>query len=228
LGLILSFFYTFKRKSFLGGKYGTNLNINYSQVNSISKESITYDPSEEFPNLDGYTSNFFAIGDELYFRDFSVELHKKISKKFKFTAMYMYEDFNRGIIQGKDSLYNANIGVLDMTYKISSTHALRLETQAIFVTDDMNEEVDYGNWYGALLEYTFAPKWFIALTDQYNTGHGESEAVHYYNFSGGYINGATRIQLGYGRQREGVICIGGVCRVVPAASGFNLTISSTF
>jgi hypothetical protein len=72
------------------------LNINYSQVNSISKESITYDPSEEFPNLDGYTSDFFAIGDELYFRDFSVELHKKISKKFKFTAMYMYEDFNRG------------------------------------------------------------------------------------------------------------------------------------
>jgi hypothetical protein len=34
--------------------------------------------------------------------------------------------------------------------------------------------------------------------------------------------------LAYGRQREGLLCVGGVCRQVPAASGFMLTITSSF
>lgn len=228
IGFNFEFFYTFKRQSLLGGKYGTSLNINYSQVNSIPMEYITFDPDAEIPNLDGYTSNWFSIGDELYFRDFSIELQKKVHKKFKFTAMYMYEDFNRYVIQGKDSMYHANIGLLDMTYKLSSKQAIRLETQVIFVTDNNKDKVDFGDWYGAQLEYTFAPHWFIAVTDQYNTGHSDKYAAHYYNFTAGYTKGGNRIQVGYGRQREGVVCVGGVCRNVPPSSGFNLMITSTF
>ena len=34
--------------------------------------------------------------------------------------------------------------------------------------------------------------------------------------------------LSYGKQREGIICVGGVCRQVPAANGFSVTITSSF
>ena len=34
--------------------------------------------------------------------------------------------------------------------------------------------------------------------------------------------------LSYGKQRAGVMCIGGVCRTVPATNGVSLSISSTF
>jgi hypothetical protein len=78
------------------------------------------------------------------------------------------------------------------------------------------------------LEYTMSPNWFFAVSDQYNTGTYKHYAAHYYYVAGGYTKGSHRIQLGYGRQREGIRCIGGVCTFVPPANGFNLTISSTF
>ncbi len=229
IGFNAEFFCTFKRKTFLGGKYGTTVNINYSQINSIKTEKITFDPNDDFANLDGYTTDLFAIGDELYFGDFNIELHKKIHKKFKFSIIYMYEDYNKYIIQGKDSTLHADIGVLDFTYKLSSKHAVRFEGQILSVNEnDAGEINDYGDWYMGMIEYTFSPHWFIAASDQYNTGNSHHNSAHYYNFSAGYIKGANRIQIGYGRQREGVVCVGGVCRNVPAASGFNLTISSSF
>ncbi len=228
VGFNSEFFYTFKRKSLLGGKYGTTLIINYSQINSIATEKILVDPEAEIINLDGYTSDSFAIGDELYFRDFNIELHKKINKKLKFSLIYMYEDYNKFIIQGKDSMLHANIGVLDMTYKISSRHAIRFEGQILAIDkNEAGENNDYGDWYTGVIEYTF-PGWFVAVYDQYNTGNSHHNSAHYYNFSAGFIKGANRIQIAYGRQREGVICVGGVCRSVPAASGFNFTLTSSF
>ncbi|MCD4791693.1 MAG: DUF6029 family protein [Bacteroidales bacterium] len=229
IGFNAEFFYTFKRKTSLGGKYGTTVNINYSQINSIKTEKITFDPNDEFANLDGYTTDLFAIGDELYFRDFNIELHKKIHKKFKFSIIYMYEDYNKYIIQGKDSTLHADIGVLDFTYKLSSKHAVRFEGQILSVNEnDAGEINDYGDWYMGMIEYTFSPHWFIAASDQYNTGNSHHNSAHYYNFSAGYTKGANRIQIGYGRQREGIVCVGGVCRNVPAASGFNFTLTSSF
>jgi len=34
--------------------------------------------------------------------------------------------------------------------------------------------------------------------------------------------------LMYGKQREGIFCVGGVCRNVPASNGVTLTITSSF
>ncbi|HML86108.1 MAG TPA: DUF6029 family protein [Bacteroidales bacterium] len=34
--------------------------------------------------------------------------------------------------------------------------------------------------------------------------------------------------MSYGRQREGLLCVGGVCRQVPAATGFTLTLTTSF
>jgi len=54
------------------------------------------------------------------------------------------------------------------------------------------------------------------------------EAVHYLNISCGYSKGTNRFELGYGKKREGVFCVGGVCKNVPSSNGFTLSITSSF
>ncbi len=230
IGGNIEFFYKFKRKSVLGGKYGMNLNINYSQVNAIEKTAVIVNPNNENPNLDGYTSNFFAVGKELYFRDINIEIHKKISRKLKLAAIYMHQDYNKLVIQGKYGMVHANIGILDFTYKFNSKNALRVENEILITGKEASgRKQDYGDWYMLTLEYTSSPHWFFAISDQYNYGNPEEDhRVHYYIVSAGYTKGSNRIQVGYGKQREGVTCVGGVCRNVPASNGFSLTISSTF
>jgi len=80
-----------------------------------------------------------------------------------------------------------------------------------------------------MTELTIAPKWFFALGDQWNYGNEVSEQqIHYTSASVGFIKNANRISLTYGKQREGILCVGGVCRKVPAANGFTLTLISSF
>lgn len=216
-------FYKIPQNSWLGGTYGTDISVNYSQVNSIEKVKVIVNPANEYPNLDGYTSKLFSVGKELYFRDFNIEIQKKVSKSYKFALTYMHEDYNMEVIQGHNGMIYSEIGILDMTYKFSSKKSLRLETEMLFT------EQDFGNWAMLLLEYSYAPHWFIAAGDQYNYGNSqEAYRTHYYNVAAGYSDGGSRIQIGYGKQREGVVCVGGVCRNVPASNGFTLSVSSTF
>ncbi len=229
IGLNTEIFYTFKKNSFFGGKYGTNVNINFSVVNAIQKTKIIINPNADILNLDGYTSNPYAIGDENYYKDLNLEINKKLNKSLKFSLVYVYEDYNKYIIQGKDSSLHADIFVFDFSVKLSSKYAVRFESEYLTTNKNtQNEPVDFGNWIAGLIEFTYSPHWFITITDQYNTGNSKHDSAHYYNFFAGYTKGANRIQVGYGRQREGILCVGGICRNVPAASGFNLTLSSSF
>jgi hypothetical protein len=80
-----------------------------------------------------------------------------------------------------------------------------------------------------LVEYTVSPHWFFAVLDQYNYGNpNESRRVHYLLGSFGYTKEGMRIQFSYGRQRQGVLCVGGICRVVPATNGATIQITKTF
>ena len=67
--------------------------------------------------------------------------------------------------------------------------------------------------------------WFLSASDQYayNDGVGNYPSV-----TGGYTHGTTRLQVGYGKQREGLLCIGGVCRRVPASNGITFGMSTSF
>ncbi len=225
IGMNAEFFYKFKRNSAIGGKYGTSLSINFSQINSIKTEAIVADTSVNILNLDGYTSDFFAIGDRLYFRDFNIEIQKKISRSFKFSLTYMLASYNKDVIQGLSGYgtIKSNIGIIDITYKLSSKHAIRFESEALFT------EGDKKNWAMIMLEYSYSPHWFIAVYDQYNYGNPDDDyKIHYFNITAGYTKGTNRIQLAYGKQREGILCVGGVCRNVPASNGFTLSITSSF
>ena len=229
LGFQGELYYTFKKKSKLGGKYGTKITANYSRVNALNGGSSVLTGLEE------HTPMFFSIKNEtLFFRDANIEVRKKLSKKVKFTANYIDLIYNKDIIEGKNNgkNINAKIGVLDISYKIKPKKTLRLELQYLAVNKNEKYYQDKGNWTMGMLEYTISPKWFFALSDQYNGGYtdadGEHDAVHYLNFSCGYTKKANRFVLGYGKQREGIFCAGGVCRRVPSSNGLTLTITSSF
>lgn len=64
---------------------------------------------------------------------------------------------------------------------------------------------------GAFVEWSYAPKFNLFVSDMYNYGNVGNE-IHYYNFGGGYSTGQHKLLLSYGRQRAGLVCVGGVCR----------------
>ena len=63
----------------------------------------------------------------------------------------------------------------------------------------------------------------------YNYGnYDEEKRLHYANVSVGYLKGSIDLQIGYGKKRAGIFCVGGVCKEVPSSNGFSLNISSNF
>ena len=221
--------YTFKKKSKLGGKYGTQVAVNYSRINGLNGG-----PSELTLNRDHTPMFLSVINEELYFRDLNFDLKKKISKKVKVMLNYLDVIYNKDVIEGKiiGKNVHARIGIAEVNYKIKPKHTLRSEFQYLSVDKSEEYYKDQGDWVMGLVEYTFSPHWFFAFVDQYNGGYTSEgktyEAVHYLNISCGYSKGTNRFELGYGKVREGIFCVGGVCRNVPSSNGFTLNITSSF
>ena len=225
MGFQIQINYKVPKKSKIGGKYGMGISINYSQMNNIAREKANDTAYIGQSGTMGWTSDFFKFGDQIFNRDLTIEIDKKFTKKFKSTFKYIYQDYDIATILGHtgDPNVKANIGIVDMTYKITSKKSIRWELQGLWTKEDK------GDWVAALIEYTISPHWFFTIADQYNYGNKHSyEQIHYYTGSFGYTLKTTRFALTYGRQREGVVCVGGVCRQVPASSGFYVTISSSF
>lgn len=227
MGVSGEVYYNFKRKSPLGGKYGTKLSMNYSLMHGLDKEPAEGETTINEAGTDGYQSSFTEFGDVKYYSDFSFKVEKKVNKDFKFIAGYTWLDYNieaiEDDIEDGDHFIEAHVGILDMTYKVDPKKALRLELQYL------SSQQDSGSWALAMLEYSVAPKWFFTVQDQYNFNNPESDnTYHYYTLGVAYAQEATRVSVSYGRQREGILCVGGVCRAVPASSGFSVTITSSF
>jgi len=225
IGFQLQVNYKIPKKSKLGGKYGMGISINYSQINDIAREKANDTAYIGQSGTMGWTSDFFKFGDQIFNRDLTIEIDKKFNRRFKSIFKYIYQDYNIATILGHtgDPNVKANIAIVDMTWKFTSKKAIRWELQGLWTSEDK------GDWAAALVEYTISPHWFFTIADQYNYGNKHSyEQLHYYTGSFGYTLKTTRFALTYGRQREGVVCVGGVCRQVPASSGFYVTISSSF
>lgn len=214
-------FYKFDRGSKLGGKYGTKITLNWSGVWSLDSTAIPNDTV----HFNGYTTKFFAMGDRQYFSDFNVEVRKKLSANWELALTYMNLVYDIETIQGeagKPVVY-ANMFILEGLHRINDKISLRFEAQ------QLSTKQDQGSWATALAELTFSPHWFLAAMDQYNYGGAvDVEQIHYPIGSFGYIRGGSRFSFSYGRQRAGIFCVGGVCRVVPAATGLTVSITSTF
>jgi len=215
-----------KKNTKLGGKNGLSIVLNFAQVNGIGKNPLNDTTAVDQTGTLGYTSSFFKISKELFYQDVNLEVTKKFGKKWKGIFTYYYISYNKDVIQGYNQLYGtiySHTGVVDMTYLVTKKVSLRGELQGLWTKEDK------GNWAAGLLELTISPKWFVSVMDQWNYGNPViSHRLHYYLISAGFIYNTTRLSLSYGRQREGILCVGGVCRYVPASSGLILTITSSF
>ncbi|HPS28134.1 MAG TPA: DUF6029 family protein, partial [Bacteroidales bacterium] len=216
--------YTFKKKTKMGGKYGTNLSLTYSRYNAIDKKQIDENTPIDSTGTLGYKSDFFKIGKNAYYENFNFEFSKKFSKTFKLIVDYFYIQYNATVIEGHamPNIHSHTV-VVDMTFNINDKHSIRSELQHMYT-----KQGD-GSWAFGMVEYTIAPKWFFSVSDMYNYGNSIAQKrLHYYNVATAFAVGSTRIALSYGRQRAGILCVGGVCRYVPAANGLMLSISSSF
>jgi hypothetical protein len=209
-----------KDMAVLGGKYPANLSVNFSTAYTPKRHFLGDDTTRRL----GYEAKLFQASDSILFSDFNVGIEKKLSKSFKTKFRYFNFVFNDAAVQvaSKDMIY-ADIFVLDLTYNLTKKHALKMEGQ--FLRTNQHQ----GNWLYGMLEYTYSPHWFVAVLDQWNVGNPiEGQRTHYLLGTAGYIKGSTRFSLQYGRQRAGVFCVGGVCRMVPASNGLTLMITSSF
>ena len=203
IGGQLDAFYNFRRGTKIGGKRGMKVHANFSTYYSLNETGG-------------------AKGGELLFRDFSVDVEKQWTKKFKTTLLYSLQDYNKHEKNYAD--YDVYVGtshivVADLLYKWSSKFSTRLELQYLASKDYQKD------WMAALLEVSFAPHWSVFASDMYN--HGDS-GLHYYNAGLSYVYNKIRVAAGYGRYRAGFICSGGVCREIPAYTGANLTLTASF
>jgi hypothetical protein len=223
MGLQATLVFKLKKKSTLGGKYGTSFDINYAVSNSIFKSPINDSTKIGQTGTLGYNSDFFKLGDEQYFYDLNIKIHRKLTRKWDLSVMYMNVFYNKLINEGHDepNVY-ADIIIGDVWWKFKPYNSLHLELQSLFTKQD------YGNWYSAMLEYN-RKGFFAAVIMLYNEGLSGYSSPNLYPYATlGYTHKATRISVGYGKQREGIVCVGGVCRAVPASNGFKLTVNSSF
>lgn len=222
--------YQFKRKTFLGGKYGTSVKLNFSHIRSIDKK--IHDGGK--PGTDGYGSPFWKQGDELYYQDINVQLEKKITKDFKLNLMYMNQFYNKTVAEGHGGIIHSDIYIAEAKYRINKKLTLRGEAQYL------HTDKDQGDWCFGLLELSFLPHFMFTISDQYNgnehyyTSLGAEDKSkgthkeHYINSSVTFTHGAHRLQVGYGKTRAGYNCSGGVCRYVPASKGVTVSYNYNF
>lgn len=223
------FSYTFKRKTALGGKYGTTVKLNASHIRGIDRQPLMAagQPVEDLQGTKGYTTKFFRMGHDTYYQDINVQLDKKVTKDFKLNLMYMHQRYNKTIVEGHGGTINSHIAIAEGKYTINKKLTLRGEAQYLHTKQDQDDW-----WYG-LLELSVLPHFMFTVSDMYNakvpnTDETATSKQHFYMVSGCYTHGAHRLQLSYGKTRAGYNCTGGVCRYVPASKGLQVSYNFNF
>ena len=212
--------YKFKRNSFLGGKYGTSVKLNYSHVCAINRNE------KGGKGTEGYSSSFWKWGDQMYYQDLNVQVEKKFTKSFQLNLMYMNQFYINSVLKTIDredkaevGMVHSNIFVAEGKYRFNKRYTLRGEAQYLTTGEAQ------GDWLYGLLELSILPHFMITASDMYNAGETH---LHYYQGFVTFTTGSHRIQAGYGRTRAGYNCSGGVCRYVPASKGFTLSYNYNF
>ena len=112
------------------------------------------------------------------------------------------------------------------------------------------DPVNNGDWAMILAEYSISPTWFFtvftemnfnrtrvveasedvdpSIVDEGGSVREDAQEIFYPTVNIAYVKDALRVQGGYGRIRGGILCVGGICRPVPASNGFSLGVQYTF
>ena len=223
------------------GKYW-NFHANFSMFNSIDHPMINIITGEVTEIREGRNA----------WLDFNLDIERQWNKTLKTTFLYSMqkwdEMFNKGDEDASQAHYcTSHIFVGDVTYKFNKKHSVRLEAQYLSSNDYE------GDWVAGTIEYNFAPKFSIYVSDMWNceemkdgkygnkyyhesVGQGDPnnddaywhELLHYYQVGASYTHNSLRVQFSYGRNRAGYVCSGGVCRMQPAFTGANLALTYSF
>ena len=189
-------YYTFRRGTLLGGKYGMRLHVGGSWIDALPCAL----PSRDKPYL--------------AYRDINIDLERTWSRKFR-TILFVSIQENSPTHGNGKRTDAQNVFVLDALYRFTKTASVRAELQYLY-SQELTRD-----WMAALLEFSLAPHFSLSVSDMYN--HGDTR-VHYYNFSAAYTLKGLMVSLSAGRTREGMVCSGGVCRWQPAYKGVNLRV----
>ena len=156
-------FYNFRRGTKIGGKRGMKVHANLASYYSLSTTGA----------VEGAVNRLW---------DFSFDVEKQWTKKFKMNLLYSLQDHNReqmGVVALGNELVERDIYigmshtfVADMLYKWTSSISTRLELQYLTTKEYQKD------WIAALLEVSFAPHWSVFASDMFNHG---STMMHYYN-----------------------------------------------
>ena len=204
---------TFPKNSKLGGKYGMQLNVHFSYYAALAFDGTDVNTAKIY-NFKPANTNF---------RDFNIEVKKSWNKNFKTYFTYINSLYNQKQVEGFGSdNVQSNILIAEGIVKLKKGHSIKADIQHLWVENDYR-----GNWAAATIEYGIAPMFNFFVTDMYNYGNDNKKA-HYYNVGASITKGTARIMISYGRQREGLLCVGGVCRLVPASSGLSMSLNYSF
>lgn len=219
----LDVFYKVPKKSKLGGKYGTDIHLNVSLTSGYDRNTENADMKQRRIS---YVAQPFNMTDSIYNFDFNFHISRKLNKKFKASAHYFHFIYNNeinAITKLAHGYIKSDVGVVDLSYKINKNHTIRAELQGLWTATDR------GNWSTVVIEYTISPKWFFTFIDQYNYGHPDEKLqIHYLLGAFGYTHENSKFTFMYGKQRAGILCVGGVCRPVPATNGLSFTFTQSF
>ena len=215
IGGQIDVFYDVKKGTSLGGKNGMKLAFNFSNWNALGGTFYNYNPQD-------YKADFLGFGKR-YFTDYNFEVTKKWNSKWQSIFSYVNQYYNKKMIQETDGEVNTNILAAEATYKFAASRSIRVVGEHLWADHDKK------NWASATTELNLNSKLSFYLSDMYNYGNDvDYLRNHYYSAGGSYRWKATRIALNYGRQRGGLVCVGGVCRFVPESSGLSLSLNTSF
>ncbi len=217
IGGQIDLYYKIKKGTTLGGKYGTKLALNYSNWYGLdAKYNVEFQRAEV---------NFLGT-DQLYFRDANIEIRKKFSKKTSAIFTYVNSYYNQEVIEQEGSIVKSNMLIGETTYKLTPKSSIRLEAQHLWAEGDYDKK---GNWAATTAEFNVNTNLSFYVNDMYNYGNeNEEHQDHYYNVGGSFSKNRSRFALSYGRTRGGLLCVGGVCRIVPPATGLTFNITTSF
>lgn len=199
--------YSLQKGTFPGGSYGTKLRFGFSHVRNLK---------------DTNSPILISFGNQVYYQDLTFEITRKWSPSVKTITSLTALKYDKAVIEypGADFV-KAIILNAESQIRISTTFSLRTELQHLWTKQDD------GNWLAGLAEVGLAPHLSFFVSDMWNYQNQGAEP-HYYNSGISFSTDYMRISTGYGRQREGLICAGGVCQRVPAYRGFNLKLTVNF
>lgn len=190
--------YSWKKNTPMGGKYGTTLFLNGAHIRGLG-------------------SNWFSVGDEPYYTDAHIGLIKRLAKQWYLNAMYMYQTYNRNVVEGHGGLVRSHIMVADLKYKPLDYVTMRAEAQYMY---SMYGE---GQWIYGLYELSLWQCLTITASDMYNIC-----GQNYWQAGAAFQMKGHRLQLAFVKQRAGYNCASGVCRYVPSSKGVSINYMYNF